>query len=144
MFFDNLLDDGETQAGAFGPRRHIGFKDAIPLGRQANAIVPHRDNDILTIPSERHANMAARAACIRFSLRLNGFDSVFDDIRQCLPELAPVTYQLQVAFVRDIFELNVRMGDFVQEQGVASDVANRLAAENAGHRLGVRWSRSIG
>ena len=47
-----------------------------------------------------------------------------------MPELAPVTYQLQVAFVRDIFELNVRMGDFVQEQGVASDVANRLAAEN--------------
>ena len=74
--------------------------------------------------------MTARAALIRIGFGFNGFDGILDDVRQRLPQLAAVAHHLQVARFRRIFEANVGMGDLVQEQGMARNVADRFAPEN--------------
>src|SRR5712691_6176455 len=47
MIFHDLLDDGETQAGAFRPSRNIGFGQAFATVRwQALAVVFDGDRDL--------------------------------------------------------------------------------------------------
>ena len=43
MLLDDLLDDGEAEAGALGAGGHIGLGHPRPLGRQADAGVGDLD-----------------------------------------------------------------------------------------------------
>ena len=49
MLLDDLLDDGETEPGALGARRHIGLGQAFPFFGQPDARVEHVDHHLLAI-----------------------------------------------------------------------------------------------
>src|ERR1700732_2641556 len=65
VIFHDLLDDGETEPGALGARRHIGLGQALaPFGRQAAAIVLDDERDLPVRIVEPHGDLAWRPGAV--------------------------------------------------------------------------------
>src|SRR3954466_13930953 len=59
MFLDDLLDDGEAEAGALGAGGHIGFGQALALGRKADAGIGDLDRQARALLADAHGDLAA-------------------------------------------------------------------------------------
>ena len=66
VLLDDLVDDGETKAGALLPCGHIGFDDALAVIGQADAIVGNCHCDHFALTPHCHTDFAAIIIAVRF------------------------------------------------------------------------------
>src|SRR3954462_9357370 len=79
MLLDDLLDDGEAEAGALGAGGHVGLGHPRPFGRQADAGVTDLDPDLGSLLADRDGDAIGVRRLTALSLLafpLNRFDAV--------------------------------------------------------------------
>ena len=91
MLFNNFLDDGEAEAGAARPGRHIGLGNAVAvLNGQSDAIVSDGDRQLVGIGPGGQADVPGLRT---FRAAVDGFCSVLQQVGQRLRNLSTVTDQ---------------------------------------------------
>src|SRR5689334_6850494 len=122
MVLDDLLDDGEAEARALGPSRHIGLGQSPALGRQADAAVGYLDPEAALLLDDADGDAVALTSAPFIALLLNSLDAVLDNVGHRLPEQPPVADQVRTRIGRLEAERDVRMRDLVEEDRLANDV----------------------
>src|SRR5690348_12165297 len=83
MVFHDLLDDGETEASAFGASGDIGLRQPVALGpRQASPVVFHQDRHLAWRAIDGKPDLARWLAHPVADAALNGVGRVLQQIVQ--------------------------------------------------------------
>src|SRR5215472_6963614 len=88
MIFHDLLDDGEAQPGALGPRRDVRLGQALAaLGGQAAAVVLDDERGLPARLDDPYDDLARRRVAIP---RLNRFRCILQQVDKRLTDLAGI------------------------------------------------------
>ena len=83
VFLDDLVDDRQTQTGAFFARGHIRFENVDPVLRQPNSVILHRDDYRILARLDRDQDLAAVIDVGRLEFGFNRFVSILERIGAC-------------------------------------------------------------
>src|SRR5262245_61975392 len=113
----DLLDDGEAQARAAGPRGHVGFGEALAsLDRQAPPIVADDDRHIFGAFGHPDLNPTAVATSIvAGKAPIDGLTGILQQVGQRLADLPAITDQRHRMAREFRDELDIRIAGPLQE-----------------------------
>src|SRR5579875_224787 len=129
MILEDLGDDREAEARAFGARRHIGLEQTMPIFvREAFAVVGDEDfDDLLRRHVERHDDLALDG--LGFATRRNPFGRVLDDIGDRLRQKPAVEIDHEGRFRQPILEFDVWMADAHEKDDAAHAIGKVVARQ---------------
>ena len=132
MFFNDLVDDREAEAGAFLARRDIGFHDPFAILRQPDAIVGDCDHDCVFVLGHLYADATAIVGlCLLTGACFDGFGSILENVRHSLPKLVPVGLNFQRSLdLGGEAVIDLGIGNFLQEERLADQVESVFRTED--------------
>src|ERR1019366_1885451 len=125
---EDFGDDRETEPGPVRARRHIGFKEPLPvLPWKTHAVVYHVDGDDAPGNRGRHGYLPLESGFA--GVRGNPLGRVLDNVRQGLRQKPPVERDMDWAVRQLVLKHDIGMRDPHKEQNLAHAFAEVAAFE---------------
>ena len=138
VIFHDLLDDGQTQAGALAAGRNIGFHQTVAqLGGQATAVILDRYFHMITRLHDLDNDTAvAQASAAGLDAGGDGFGGVQQHIGQHLDDLLAVASQFNRVFGGVDGKFDLGMGNLLQGKRLTQKIVRVLALEDRRRHAG--------